>query len=110
MKAIWNGKIIAKSDDVEELDGTYYFPIDSIKKCYFIESGKRSVCPYKGKAHYFHIHVDGKTNEDSAWYYPEPNEFSYMLKNKIAFWKGIEIKESELKISLELLNVLNSFF
>ena len=110
MKAIWNGKIIAKSDDVEELDGTYYFPIDSIKKCYFIESGKRSVCPYKGKAHYFHIYVDGKTNEDAAWHYPEPNEFSYMLKNKIAFWKGVVIKESDRKISLELLNVLNSFF
>jgi uncharacterized protein (DUF427 family) len=110
MKAIWNGKVIAKSDDVEEIEGNYYFPIDSIKNKYFIESNTHSSCPWKGKASYYNISVDGKINEDAAWYYPKPNEYALVLKDRIAFWKGVEIKESSTLIKFELLNVLNSFF
>jgi uncharacterized protein (DUF427 family) len=54
--------------------------------------------------------VDGKINEDAAWYYPTPNEYALVLKDRIAFWKGVEIKESSTLIKFELLNVLNSFF
>jgi uncharacterized protein (DUF427 family) len=110
MKAIWNGKVIAKSDDVEEIEGNYYFPIDSIKRQYFIESNTHSTCPWKGKASYFNIVVNGEINEDGAWYYPNPNEFALVLKDRIAFWKGVEVRESSTLIKFELLNVLNSFF
>jgi uncharacterized protein (DUF427 family) len=110
MKAIWNGKVIAKSKDVEEIEGNYYFPIDSIEKEYFIESKTQSACPWKGKASYFSIFVDGQLNEDAAWYYPSPNEFALILKDRIAFWKGVEVKESSSQVRLELLNLLNNFF
>ncbi|MFL5730739.1 MAG: DUF427 domain-containing protein [Cytophagaceae bacterium] len=110
MKAIWNGKVIAKSNDVEEIEGNYYFPIDSIKKQYFIESATHSTCPWKGTASYFNLVVDGQVNEDAAWYYPNPNEFAVILKDRVAFWKGVEVRESSNMIKFELLNVLNSFF
>jgi uncharacterized protein (DUF427 family) len=102
--------VIAKSDDVEEIEGNYYFPIDSIKRQYFIESNTHSTCPWKGKASYFNIVVNGEINEDGAWYYPNPNEFALVLKDRIAFWKGVEVRESSTLIKFELLNVLNSFF
>jgi uncharacterized protein (DUF427 family) len=110
MKAIWNGKVIAKSNDIEEIEGNYYFPVESIKKQYFIDSKTQSSCPWKGKASYFSIIVDGEINEDAAWYYPAPNEFAIILKDRIAFWKGVEIKESSDLIKFELLNVLNTLF
>jgi uncharacterized protein (DUF427 family) len=110
MKAIWNGKVIAKSSDVEEIEGNYYFPIESIKKQYFIDSKTQSTCPWKGKASYFNIIVDGEINEDAAWYYPTPNQYAIILKDRIAFWKGVEIRESSSLIRFELLNVLNTLF
>jgi uncharacterized protein (DUF427 family) len=110
MKAIWNGKVIAKSDDVEEIEGAYYFPVDSIKKEYFVESRTQSTCPWKGKASYLSIIVDGEMNEDAAWYYPTPNDFAIILKDRISFWKGVEIKESTAIIRFELLNILNTMF
>jgi uncharacterized protein (DUF427 family) len=54
--------------------------------------------------------VNGEINEDGAWYYPNPNEFALVLKDRIAFWKGVEVRESSTLIKFELLNVLNSFF
>ncbi|HXA01078.1 MAG TPA: DUF427 domain-containing protein [Cytophagaceae bacterium] len=110
MKAIWNGKVIAKSNDVEEIEGNYYFPIDSIKKEYFIDSKTQSTCARKGKASYFSIIVNGEINEDAAWYYPSPNEYAAILRDRITFWKGVEVRESSSLIKHELLNVLNSFF
>jgi uncharacterized protein (DUF427 family) len=110
MKAIWKGTVIAKSDDVEEIEGNIYFPLDSLRKEYILESNTHSSCPWKGKASYFHIMVEGEINEDAAWYYPQPNTGAEILKNRVAFWKGVEIKESQGKINWEMLKVLNSFF
>lgn len=110
MKAIWKGTIIAKSDEVEEIEGNIYFPIDSVYKEFLLESNTRSTCPWKGQARYFHVMVDGEVNEDAAWYYPEPNNGVELLENRIAFWKGVQIKESGKIINFELIKVLNSFF
>ena len=35
MKAIWNGKIVAESDNTIVVEGNQYFPPDSIKKNIF---------------------------------------------------------------------------
>ncbi|HEY8401350.1 MAG TPA: DUF427 domain-containing protein [Cytophagaceae bacterium] len=109
MRAIWKNTVIAQSDDVEEIDGNFYFPLDSIKKNYFIESSTKSSCPWKGQASYFHILIDGEVNEDSAWYYSGEESKVAILKDRVAFWKGVELKESSF-IGFELLSVLNSFF
>lgn len=49
MKALWNGKIIAESDDIVNVEGNSYFPIESVKKDYLKNSDMQSVCPWKGK-------------------------------------------------------------
>jgi len=110
MKAIWKGTVIAKSDDVEEIEGNYYFPIDSINKEFFLESRTQSTCPWKGRASYLHVMVEGEINEDAAWYYSAPKAGAEVLQDRVAFWKGIEFKESSKKINWELLKVLNTFF
>lgn len=93
MKAIWNDEIIAESDNTVVVEGNHYFPIESVKKEYLEDSDTHTVCPWKGKASYYTISVDGNTNADAAWYYPEPSELARGIKDHVAFWKGVEIIE-----------------
>jgi len=92
MKAIWNNKIIAESNDTEVVEGNHYFPVESVKKEFLKESDTTSVCPWKGTASYYTLEVDGKTNEDAAWYYPEPKDAAKQIKNHIAFWKKVTVE------------------
>lgn len=91
MKAIWNNKIIAESNDTTVVEGNHYFPHNSIKEDFFTPSDSKSVCPWKGTASYYTINVDGKENIDGAWFYPEPKEDAKHIKNRVAFWKGVEV-------------------
>jgi uncharacterized protein (DUF427 family) len=88
-KAIWNGKVIAESEIVKKVEGNLYFPPESINKEYFQENDSHTVCPWKGKASYFDIVVDGKTNRSAAWYYPQPSSAAQEIKDHVAFWKGV---------------------
>lgn len=93
MKAIWNTKILAESDDIVSLEGNLYFPISSLKKEFIKESQFTSTCPWKGKAAYYSIEVNGITNRDAAWYYPQPKEAAKEIRGRVAFWKGVEITD-----------------
>ncbi len=92
MKAIWNDKVIAESKETKVVEGNHYFPEDSIDKKYFEDSKMHSSCPWKGKASYYTLKVDGKENVDAAWYYPSPKDAAIEIKNHVAFWKGVEVK------------------
>jgi len=91
MKAIWNNQVIAESDDTIVIEGNHYFPIDSINKDYFTDSSTHTLCPWKGQASYYTLSVDGSENPDAAWYYPDPKEAAKGIKNRVAFWKGVEV-------------------
>ena len=92
-KAIWNNKILAESDNTEIVEGNHYFPADSVNREYFKHSETRTTCPWKGEASYYNIVVDGKTNSDAAWYYPEPKPAASNIKNYVAFWNGVEVTD-----------------
>jgi uncharacterized protein (DUF427 family) len=66
MKAIWNGTVIAESDDTVVVEGNHYFPVSSITAEYFAPSSKQTVCPWKGTASYYDVVVNGQTNADAA--------------------------------------------
>jgi uncharacterized protein (DUF427 family) len=91
MKAIWNGKVVAESNDTVEVEGNQYFPRASVKSDYLKDSSTHSTCPWKGVASYFTLDVDGKTNEDAAWYYPQPKDEAKMITDRVAFWRGVEV-------------------
>lgn len=94
MKAIWNSTVIAESNDTIVVEGNHYFPPDSLAKEHLNESDHHSVCPWKGTASYYSIEVDGKVNENAAWYYPETKPRAGNIKGYVAFWRGVEIRES----------------
>jgi uncharacterized protein (DUF427 family) len=93
MKAIWNNQVIAESNDTIVVENNHYFPKESVKVEYLKETDIHTTCPWKGKASYYTLEVDGKENQDAAWYYPEPKEAATNITNYVAFWKGVKITE-----------------
>ncbi len=91
MKASWNNQVIAESSDTKEVEGNHYFPADSVKKEFLQPSDTQSTCPWKGLASYHSLTVDGKTNNDAAWFYPQPKDAAKEIKDHVAFWKGVQI-------------------
>lgn len=93
MKAIWNGTTLADSNDTIVVEGNHYFPADAVQSEYFRPSETHTVCGWKGTASYYDIVVNGETNRDAAWYYPETKPDANNIEGRIAFWRGIEVTE-----------------
>lgn len=91
-KAIWQGTVIAESDEFEVVEGNVYFPPTTIKAEFFEPSDHRSVCPWKGTASYYDVVVDGKRNESAAWFYPSAKEAAANIEGHVAFWKGVTVE------------------
>jgi uncharacterized protein (DUF427 family) len=91
MQAVFNGTVVAESDETVVVEGNHYFPLDSIRADHFTVIDATSVCPWKGIAHYYDVIVDGKTAGGGAWYYPEPKEEAAEIKDHVAFWRGVEV-------------------
>ena len=92
-RALWNGKVIAESDDVVEVEGNLYFPSESVRKEFVAQSEHHTVCGWKGTASYFDIVVDGNKNENAAWYYPDPKSAAANIRGRVAFWKGVKVEK-----------------
>lgn len=93
MKAIWNGQMLAESDDTIVVENNHYFPEDALNHEFFTKTDHRTTCPWKGLAHYYTVTVDGESNKNAAWYYPEPREAAKEIKDHVAFWRGVQITE-----------------
>lgn len=92
MRAIWQGTVLAESEDTVVVEGNHYFPADSLQRQYFQDSEHSSDCRWKGRARYFHVEVDGDRNADAAWYYPEPKPRAEHIRGRVAFWNGVEVE------------------
>ena len=92
-KAIWEGAVLAESNQTIEVEGNQYFPPEAISKDYFKPSTTHSVCPWKGTASYYDLEVNGKSNRDAAWFYPEPKAAAGQIKGYVAFWKGVRVEK-----------------
>lgn len=93
MKATWNNEVIAESNDTVVVENNHYFPKNSVKQQYLKPSDTHTTCPWKGEASYYTLDVDGKENEDAAWYYPHPKDAAKNITDYIAFWKGVKVTE-----------------
>ena len=91
--ARWNGEEIARSDDTVVVEGNHYFPASDVARSALVPSEKTTVCRWKGTAYYHSINAGGAINHDAAWYYPDPKEKAAQIKDRIAFWKGVEVTE-----------------
>jgi uncharacterized protein (DUF427 family) len=91
-KAIWNNVTIAESENTLVVEGNHYFPPEAVNWDYLSRSDRHTICPWKGTASYYDIHVNGASNPDAAWTYPQPSNPARHIKGYIAFWKGVRIQ------------------
>lgn len=90
MKAQFNGKTIAESDDTIYIEGNQYFPLDSVERDLLSKSDTQYHCPWKGDAQYYNV----GSQKDAAWGYPNPLPSAEIrikrdISNYIAFDKSV---------------------
>ena len=93
MKALWNGVVLAESDDVVVLEGNHYFPEAALRREHVTFSNHRTRCPWKGEARYMSLLVAGELNPDAVWTYPDPSPEAESIRGRVAFWKGVQVVE-----------------
>ena len=93
-QAIWNGTIIAESAETVVVEGNHYFPAETVNKDYLTPSDKTSFCGWKGDCNYHNVVVDRNESPAAAWYYADPYERAEKIRGHIAFWKGVEVLET----------------
>lgn len=91
-KAIWNGVVLAESDETIVVEGNHYFPLESVDPSHVKASTTHTRCWWKGTASYYDVDVDGAVNADAAWYYPDPLEAASQIKGHVAFWHGVKVE------------------
>ena len=91
MKAIWNGQVVAESADTVVVEGNHYFPASSLRRECFEPSDETSWCPWKGEASYYDLVVGDRKNAGAAWYYAEPKPAAAEIRDRVAFWRGVEV-------------------
>jgi uncharacterized protein (DUF427 family) len=91
MKAVWNGTVVADSQDTVVVEGNHYFPLESVNAALLEPSTHTSVCPWKGTANYYSLNVNGERNPNAVWYYVEPKDAARQIKGRVAFWKGVSV-------------------
>lgn len=92
MKAIWNGEVIAESNETIVVEGNHYFPHEAINQEFFQPSATHTVCGWKGTASYYDVVVKGQVNKDAAWFYPQTKDAAKTIENYVAFWKGVKVE------------------
>ena len=93
MKAIWNGTVVADSNDTVVVEGNHYFPASAVDKKYLLASNTKTMCSWKGQASYYTLFVEGDANPDAVWFYPDPKEAAAEIAGRLAFWKGVRVVE-----------------
>lgn len=56
-------------------------------------SPTHTTCPWNGVASYYDVVVGEHRNPDAAWYYPTPKDAATEITDRVAFWKGVEVRE-----------------
>ena len=91
MKAIWNGQVIAESENTVVVENNHYFPADSIRREFFSPNDQKTFCPWKGEASYYDLIVGEEKNKGAAWHYPAPKSAAAEIKDRVAFWRGVKV-------------------
>jgi len=91
-RAIWNGAVVAESDECVTVEGNLYFPRAALAAAHFEPNARTTVCSWKGTANYFDLVVDGLRNEAAAWVYRDPRPEAAHIRDMVAFWNGVTVE------------------
>jgi uncharacterized protein (DUF427 family) len=91
-RAVFNGTVIADSDDVVIVEGNVYFPPDALDWRYFRPTDHATVCGWKGTAGYYTVEADGQVAENAAWTYRAPKPEASNIKDFVAFYPIVTVE------------------
>lgn len=94
-RATWNGTVIADSANTTPVEGNQYFPVADVHSEYLRPSDTHTTCHWKGEASYYDVVIGDQVNKDAAWYYPEPSKAAEMVRDRIAFWRGVKVDPAD---------------
>lgn len=86
MRAVFNGEVVAESDETIVVEGNHYFPPSSLKDGAFTPTDHSTHCPWKGDASYYTVSAGGSSSENAAWYYPAPKDAASEIEGYVAFY------------------------
>ncbi len=94
VEAVFQGQIIARSEDTVVIEGNHYFPPGDVDEQYLHRSRMKRMCPWKGIASYYTVEVDGTAARNVAWTYRHLSPLARSIKNHIAFWGNVTARET----------------
>ena len=94
MRAIFNGTVLADSDDIVMVDGNPYFPRAAMVEDFFRDSVHSTVCGWKGTARYWNVVVGDQVISNAVWAYDNPKPDAESIRERFAFYrgKGVELQ------------------
>ena len=66
----------------------YYLPPEDIRPGVLARSRGRSLCEWKGQAHYFDVRAGTRLEQDAAWGYDTPTRAFAAIAGYVAFYPG----------------------
>ena len=88
MQAIFNGTVLADSDDIVMVDGNPYFPRAAMAEEFFRASDHTTVCGWKGTARYWDVVVGDQVISNAVWAYDTPKPDAESIRERFAFYRG----------------------
>jgi uncharacterized protein (DUF427 family) len=90
-KATLDGVVLAEATEVVSLEGSAYFPPETINWEHLTESDHTTTCPWKGQATYFDAVIDGATHRNVGWTYRTPSPQATAIADHVAFWGKVRV-------------------
>ena len=88
-----DGVEVARSDRTVVVEGNHYFPADDVVWDRLEPTESHTVCPWKGTASYWTVRGANRSVVDAAWSYPDPKPDAEHVRDRVAFWKGVVVRE-----------------
>ncbi len=91
-RAIYNGHVIAESDETVVVEGNHYFPPESVEEHLLSDSPTRTMCFWKGQATYHSLVIDDEVVPDAAWSYEQPWPLARKITGHLAFGPQVRVE------------------
>jgi uncharacterized protein (DUF427 family) len=92
MRALWNGQVLADSQQTIEVDGYVYFPRASVRMDLLkvaVKTASDKQCPHG--VQFYDVVAGAKRSERNAWSYEKPGARMQPIDHWLGFWDEVEV-------------------
>jgi hypothetical protein len=93
MKAVWNGTVVAESDDTVVVEGNHYFPAESLKREVRAAEQHQDHVFLERRGELLHPFRRRQCQPGRRLVLPGAKDAAAQIKGRVAFWKGVKVVE-----------------